>query len=173
MKKYLAIIMACSPLLAQAQTPLHTQTKDNRDYCAGDDPEAMSAYEMLQCARGNGDWGARNYDAVLKWYTLAANYGELSAQTWLGDIYQNASYGRDYGIQPDLVQAYKWYDIAAATHGVCIDRLLPGKNQENNQREINNREGVAKQMKPEQIREAQQLAREWKPLRRISCSTDR
>ncbi len=175
MKKYLAIIVACSPLLAQAQaqTPLHTQTKETRDHCAGHDPAAMSAYEMLQCARGNGNSGTRNYAAALKWYTLAANYGELSAQIWLGDIYQNESYGRDYGVQPDLAQAYKWYDIAAATHGVCIDRLSPGTNRENNQREINYREAVAKQMKPEEITEAQQLAREWKPLRRVSCSTDR
>ncbi len=173
MKKYLAIIMACSPLLALAQTPLHRQTKDNRDYCAGGDPATMSAYEMLKCARGNGNSGTPNYAAALKWYTLAANYGELSAQTWLGFIYQNDSYGRDYGVPMDLVQAYKWYDIAAATHGVCIDRLPPGTSRANNQREINYREDVAKQMKPEQIGEAQQLARQWKPLRRIPCSTDR
>ena len=52
---FLAIIIACSSLLAQAQTPLRKQTKD-RDYCADDDPATMSAYEMLQCARGNGNW---------------------------------------------------------------------------------------------------------------------
>ena len=85
---YLAIIIACSSLLAQAQTPLHKQTKDG-DYCAGDDPATMSAYEMLRCARGNGNSGIPNYPAALKWYILAANYGELFAQTWLGFIYQN------------------------------------------------------------------------------------
>ena len=90
MKIYLAIIIACSSLLAQAQTPLRKQTKD-RDYCAGDDSATMSAYEMLQCARGNGNSGTPNYAAALKWYTLAANYGELFAQTWLGFIYQNES----------------------------------------------------------------------------------
>jgi Sel1 repeat len=150
MKMYLAIIIACSSLLAQAQTPLHTQTKD-RDYCAGDDPDTKSAYEMLQCARGNGNSGTPNYAAALKWYTLAADYGELFAQTWLGFIYQNESYARDYGIPPDLVQAYKWYDIAAATNEVCTDRLPLGANRENNHREMNYREEVAKQMKPEQI----------------------
>ena len=76
--------------------------------------------------------------------------------------------GEITAVQPDLAQAYKWYDIAAATHGVCIDRLPPGTNRENNQREINYREAVAKQMKPEEITEAQQLAREWKPLRHVS-----
>lgn len=52
--------------------------------------------------------------------------------------------GRD--VEPDLVEAHKWFNIAAAQG----DRLA-----------IDYRREIAREMSPAQIREAQRQAREW------------
>jgi TPR repeat protein len=65
-----------------------------------------------------------------------------------------------HGGDKDYMQAYKWYDIAAAIHAAEIDKLPPGAI-ESNQQEINYRDYVARQMTTTQIADAQKLAREW------------
>ena len=52
----------------------------------------------------------------------------------------------------DYVEAHKWLNLAAA--------LSQGDNQK---AMADTRDGLAKQMTPQQIAEAQRLAREWKP----------
>jgi len=52
------------------------------------------------------------------------------------------------GVDSDLVQAYKWYALAAA-HG-----FESGTTR---------RDFIAEQLIPVQLFDAQQLAREWKP----------
>jgi len=57
-------------------------------------------------------------------------------------------YERGDGVPQDYVQAYMWYHLGAAngaTRGAAL------------------RDALAKQMTPDQIAEAQKLAREWKP----------
>ena len=61
----------------------------------------------------------------------------------LADMYEKGQ-----GIPQDYVEAHKWYNIVAAT-GMDIF----GED----------RDRLAKLMTPEQIAEAQKLAREWKP----------
>ena len=56
-------------------------------------------------------------------------------------------YGKGHGVTQDYVQAYMWYILAA--------------QGEKDTGEL--RDGLAKQMTPAQIAEAQKLAREWKP----------
>ena len=57
-------------------------------------------------------------------------------------------YAFGLGVPQDYVAAHMWFDLAAA------------KRNRDAQRE---RDKIAAQMTPEQIAEAQKLAREWKP----------
>ena len=87
------------------------------------------------------------YDSVqaAKWYRLAADQGHASAQYSLGAMYETGQ-----GVRKNYVQAAKWLNLAAA------------------QRDVDGMEGrdlVAKLMTPQQIAQAQELARNWKSKR--------
>ncbi len=68
-------------------------------------------------------------------------------------------YARGEGVPEDVVRAHAWLSLSAA-HAVQITgaRKLAREAQEL-------RDDVAQKMTPEQILEAEQLAREWKPKR--------
>ncbi len=85
----------------------------------------------------------RDYAEAASWYAKAAEQAYASALNNLGFMYDE---GR--GVPQDYVQAHLWYNLAAA-QGDELARK--------------NREIVAGKMTPEQIAEAQSLAREWKP----------
>ena len=87
-----------------------------------------------------GDGVPQDYEEALKWHQLAAKQGDVFAQISLGEMYAK---GR--GVQRDFVQAHVWYNLAGMT--------------DEDARE--NRDIVAESMTPEQIAEAQRLAREW------------
>ena len=55
-------------------------------------------------------------------------------------------YGNGYGVPQGYLEAYMWYNLAAA---------------EGNETARKNRDIVAKQMTPADISKAQKLAREW------------
>ncbi len=75
-----------------------------------------------------------------KWYRKAADQGDAGAQAFLGYTYEEGM-----GVPKDYVLAYMWLNLAAAQ----------GNKDE--------RDDLAQHMTPEQIAEAQKLAREWKP----------
>jgi TPR repeat protein len=80
-----------------------------------------------------------------QWYTKAAEQGDALAQLNLGTLYQN---GR--GVPQDYVKAHMWFNLSAAIGGDDLfDKASEG------------REEVASKMTPQQIAEAQRLAREW------------
>jgi TPR repeat protein len=60
-------------------------------------------------------------------------------------------YDEGQGVPKNIVQAYKWYSLAA-TNGDKPATLL--------------RDSLANQMTPAQIAEAQKLAQEWKPKKK-------
>lgn len=69
-------------------------------------------------------------------------------------VYQNDfGYMLEHGfkVAQDYVRAHMWYNLAAATH--TDEKLREGSAR--------NRDRLAKRMTPEQIAEAQELAREW------------
>ena len=108
-------------------------------------------------ARLNG-----NYVVAMKWWRRAADRGNTSAQMKLAYVYGE---GRG-GAPRDYTEAYKWYDIAAAIVGAKIDELpvtASHNGEKDNSDQLWYRDQVAKHMTPEQIAEAQRLAREWKP----------
>jgi hypothetical protein len=78
-----------------------------------------------------------------KWWCMAANQSHGKAQERIGDEYR---YGRVTDGEPDYVRAYMWYDLAASNGSI---QAFPNK--------VN----AAGKMTPEQIAEAERLAREW------------
>ena len=114
-----------------------------------DDAEAVRWYRLAAEQGGTGaqyNVGIMYQDGrgvpqdeteAVRWYRLAANQGFATAQYNLGFMYRA---GR--GVPQDHVAAHMWLDLAGA------ESL---------------RDDVAAGMTPEQIAEAQRLAREWKP----------
>jgi TPR repeat protein len=102
------------------------------------------AQDALGFAYQNGVGVQRDVGQAAKWFRKAADQDNLDAQFNLGEMCELGN-----GVPQDYVLAYMWFTLVAshgtrayATRG--IDR-------------------VAQQMSPEQIAEAQKLAREWKP----------
>jgi len=83
-----------------------------------------------------------DYETALKEFRPLAEQGHAQAQVNLGIIY---SQGR--GVPKDSVQAYRWYTLAA---GQGDDLAGKFKNH------------LEKSMTPDQIAQAQRLARLWK-----------
>jgi TPR repeat protein len=75
------------------------------------------------------------------WYRKAAYQGFAAAEANLG-----ALYARGYGVPKDYVQAYVWCALAA---------------EQGDGYALENRNFIAKAMTPDQIAEAQRLARQW------------
>ena len=101
-------------------------------------PVAAQDYEAGLEAYERGD-----YAAALGEFRLLAEQHDASAQSALGSMYH---FGQ--GVVRDYVQAHLWWSLAA---------------RQGNRAATKARNNVAKSMTPEQIAEAQNLAREWKP----------
>jgi len=103
---------------------------------------AKAQYNLgVMCEKGTGT--TQDDEEAVRWYLAAAEQGLAQAQHNLGVMYHS---GR--GVPQDYIQAYMRYSLAASTGDE-----LAGKNIEL----------IAKEMSPEDIAEAQRLAREWKP----------
>jgi len=96
----------------------------------------------------------QDYAEAANWYGRAADQGLAVAQFALG-----AMYARGEGVPEDIVRAHIWLSLST-THAAQI----PGAQKLTREaQEL--RDEVAQKMTPEQILEAEQLAREWKPKR--------
>jgi hypothetical protein len=105
---------------------------------------AEKGYDHAQLRLGNlytsGEGVAQNYTEANRWYKLAAEQGLDTAQLSLG-----FAYIRGLGVTPDLVKAHMWWNLAASQGGADeLSKLL--------------RDDIAKQMSPQQIAKAQELA---------------
>ena len=89
----------------------------------------------------------RDYAEAANWYRRSAEQGDPYAQASLGILYR---FGK--GVPQDSTQAYMWFSLAASQ--------TTGGEQETI---AEMRESAASHMTSEQIKEAQRLAREWKP----------
>ena len=90
---------------------------------------------------------AQDYAEAAKWYRLAAEQGDGLGQFNLSNVLGNGS-------TPDYVEAHMWATLAAedsAVEDFVRDWALRF------------RDTFEEKMTPEQIAEAQRLAREWKP----------
>ena len=105
------------------------------------------AQYSLGLAYHEGEGVPQDHAEAVKWYRLAADQGEAKAQANLGLMYAIGE-----GVPQDYVLAHKWINLAASR--------LTGEERE---KRVKARDSVAEKMTPEQIAEAQRLAREWKP----------
>ncbi len=94
---------------------------------------------ILYAERGGGI--PQDYAVAAKWFHLAAEQGQAEAQANLGYKYQAGK-----GVPKDYVLAYLWYNLAAARENPFA---------------ADNRDELVKRMTPDQIAEAQRMAREW------------
>ena len=97
-------------------------------------------------ARGNGV--AQDYAEAVKWFRPAAQQNVALAQLNLGTSYYFGN-----GVPQDFVLAHVWWNLAAA-------HLPPGEDRD---RAGYNRDSIEAEMTPNEVAEAQRLAREWKP----------
>ena len=112
---------------------------------AADQGEVQAQYCLgMMYYRGEGV--PQDYVQAAKWYRLAADQGYASAQLHLGTMYDN---GR--GVPQDYAQAHMWLNLAAAQGNAAGAKL---------------RDLVEKPMTPQQIDQAQELARNWKPKKK-------
>jgi TPR repeat protein len=81
---------------------------------------------------------------------MAADQGDTTAQYDLGFMYF-----RGEGVQQNPVLALMWTDIAASR--------IPVSDTEEHKAAVALRDNIASKMTPEQIAEAQRMAKEWKP----------
>ena len=113
---------------------------------AADQGFAIAQYN-LGAMYADGLLGVPQDDAQkVKWLRLAADQGFAEAQFNLG-----AMYGNGQGVPQNYAQAHMWFNLAATqgyTNGATIRDL------------------VAKKMTPQQIAQAQELARNWKPKKK-------
>jgi TPR repeat protein len=86
---------------------------------------------------------AEDYDEAAKWFQLAAEQGNPMGQSFLGQLY---FWG--HGVPKDYVLSYMWFSLAVA--------------QGDEDSKVG-QDAAASQMTPDQLAEAQRLAREWRP----------
>jgi PAS domain S-box-containing protein len=94
-----------------------------------------------------GRGAPQDYSEAGRWYHLAANRGNAVAQYNLG-----ISYARGEGVPQDNVLAHMWFNLAATRSTTSVSRGHAAGN----------RDAVARKLSPEQIDNAQALAREWR-----------
>ena len=85
-----------------------------------------------------------DFEAV-HWYRRAADQGLAGAQFNLGVMYAN---GR--GVLQDYVQAHMWFNLGASR-----------STGEERERAVRSRDVIADELTPDDLSEAQRLAREW------------
>jgi uncharacterized protein len=81
---------------------------------------------------------------IFKWFKRASNQGYSAAQVKLGELYSKGRF-----VEGDLVQAYKWFNLAAAE----------GEEEAGKQRDE-----VEKRMTVDMINDAQKASRAFKPV---------
>jgi TPR repeat protein len=91
----------------------------------------------------NGQGVTQDDREAVKWLRLAAEQGNASAQSNLGVMYRH---GR--GVTQDYLRAHMWFNLAAS-------KLIG----ENGQVASNNRDRIAKSLKPTQVVQAQEMAK--------------
>jgi TPR repeat protein len=115
-----------------------------------DDQGNADAQDMLAGMYYHGAGVAQDYVQAVALYRKAAEQEDALAQTALGTLYHDGT-----GVPQDDVQSYMWFNLAA----ICADDAATRHAASQF------RDELAARMTPDQIAEAQRLAREWKPTK--------
>ena len=110
---------------------------------------SASAQSNLGVMYANGQGVVQDHAEAAKWYRLAAEQGDAAAQMNLG--YQ---YSKGQGVVQDHVKAYSWYHLSTANGFTGA---------------VKNRDILAKKMTPQQIADAQKLARDCQARQFKGC----
>jgi TPR repeat protein len=105
----------------------------------------VPAQMMLAKMHYEGQGVAVNHAEAARWYRQASYQGFSIAQYMLGTMYATGQ-----GVGKDLVQAHMWLTLSAQQG-----------NEPTRQNTLRIRDRLAEQMTPEQIVEAERLARDW------------
>ena len=109
-----------------------------------------AAQVMLGAMYGRGRSVPQDYAEAVKWYRLAAEQGSASGQYGLGLCYLAGN-----GVPQDYVLAHMWSNLAVSR--------FPASEAKSRNLAIEVLDTLASLMTPEQIAEAQKMAREWRP----------
>ena len=115
-----------------------------REQAERGDADAQFYLGFRYAAGGRGV--PRDDKEAARWFRAAAEQGEVDSQILLGGMYKDGK-----GVPQDHVRALMWYLVAASLG----EESAPER-----------RDDIAEKMTPEQIAEAERLAREWKPISR-------
>lgn len=107
------------------------------------------AQRLLAVKLYNGYDIAADPDEALLWAQRLADAGDVPAQMMAGNMFANGE-----GSPRDLVQAYKWYDIAATTAQQTDDQLQQ-------QAAVDARDRMGALLLPGEEVKAQELASDW------------
>jgi len=133
-----------------------------------DDAEAVRWFRQAaeqgnaqaQCNLGDsyaqGHGVPQDYAEAVRWYRAAAEQGYPMGQYGIGFMYYH---GR--GVPQDYIQAHMWTSLAAS-----------GASGDAKQYFVRAANHIAGEMTPEQIIEAERLAREWKPRGQPSARSE-
>ena len=110
---------------------------------------SASAQFSLGFMYDNGQGVAQDYAEAVRWYKLAAAQGDAKAQYNLG-----ISYGKGEGVAQDYLRAHTWLNLAAISGDADA---------------VKSRDITARKMTPQQIAEAQRLARECQARNFKNC----
>jgi TPR repeat protein len=107
------------------------------------------AQNQLGVSFASGRGVLQDYAEAVRWYRLAAQQGADQAQSNLGAMYADGN-----GVVQDYVKAHSWFNLAAVNGNASATK---------------NRDIVAKRMTPQQIAEAQKLARDCQARQFKGC----
>ncbi len=107
-------------------------------------PAAAQTYDEAFAASARGD-----YATALRGFRIHAEQGHAIAQLALGLKYEAGD-----GVAQNLVQAHKWYNLAASRLGTS--------DRDRHDTAVRDRDRVAARLTPTELAEAQRLAREWR-----------
>ena len=82
----------------------------------------------------------QNYEEAVRWFLLAAENGDPSSHTLLGNFYFNG-----IGVELDKVEALKWYKIAANEQQISAQQLVDNLTAELSESEVLRGESLASQ----------------------------
>ena len=91
----------------------------------------------------HGQGVPQDYKEAVRWYRLSAEQGNADAQYNLAKMYYQG-----LGVPKDYVSAHMWINLAASN---------------GEEGAIEKRNMVEKEMTPQQIEKAKEMARNWKP----------
>ncbi len=100
---------------------------------------------LLGCMYQAGDGILQDYKQAFTWFEKAANLGDAEAQLMLGLMYEDGE-----GVAQDYIEAHKWFNLSAA---------------QGNESSRKSRDEISTKMTPSQIEKAQELAKNWKPVK--------